>query len=679
MAPKKDKGIFASFKDEDQYYADFKQKLYDGFHAQKTNLDKLSYIMELSAMASDLAIIRARLKKVPSEVNREDYDSEEEYRQALEQETERNKNEFFSEEEKAELGFSDQEQAKRLEKIVNDTLDDCYRQYKLDRKESDLEQGVMGILRGQTAVSAGKYFKELQESDLLKDDPNRDLKLQYIAGSTEGLPYHSVGGGIQGMQTSTMMGAAFDSEFGPDIEKTPLGNVEALKKMTVGQLLGHFHLANNVYEEILTGFAKETEREKETVRNANAYEILMETYERSSTYKNDRELNPNKTQQEKEKDMIGFVKNSRFRKGEQASRRIHGMKMYEAIRTDEELSLYPTGLSIIDADYSKGLAKKYDSEELDSDQLHRELDPIVRKGRAGRFKQRLRHYDEQLEKAQKPLHMDREEPYAQMFPPVNKADKSYDNYIRLHSGVYAMNTKRDYKELLAKVLAAEALKNSGQAFSVKKVRQMAKSIQKLPALQNAKNDEIVAALSTDPQKLKDLQQSVYLASFAVKPENAGKYVEDMKKLQASMMSSRKRSPEYQKFASAVAEVARLKPGSEGFEAASRKANEALLKSINVYSQDKEKVRFLDDGVARFDNTMDALSIMKDNIPGISDVIDARVSAINKTRKAESVDHKDHLDLTKYGAERAQAEYAKRTGQPAEEKEQVKVEDGPVLS
>ena len=66
MAPKKDEGIFASFKDEDQYYADFEQKLYDGFHAQKTNLDKLSYIMELSAMASDLAIIRARLKKVPS-------------------------------------------------------------------------------------------------------------------------------------------------------------------------------------------------------------------------------------------------------------------------------------------------------------------------------------------------------------------------------------------------------------------------------------------------------------------------------------------------------------------------------------------------------------------------------------------------------------------------------------
>ena len=208
---------------------------------------------------------------------------------------------------------------------------------------------------------------------------------------------------------------------------------------------------------------------------------------------------------------------------------------------------------------------------------------------------------------------------------------------------------------------------------------MAKSIQKLPALQGLKNDEIMAALSTDPRKLKDIQQSIYLDSFAVKPENAGKYIEDMKKLQSAMMSSKDRSPEYQAFTAAVAEVAKLKPGSEGFEAASRKANEALLKSINVYSRDKEKVRFSDDGVARFDNTMDAMSIMKDNIPGIGEVIDARVDAINKARNAESADHKDHLDLKNYGAAHAQEEYAKRTGRQAQEKVKNTNESEPVLS
>ncbi len=679
MAPKKDEGIFASFKDEDQYYADFKQKLYDGFHAQKTDLDKLSYIMELSAMASDLAIIRARLMKVPSAVDRDDYKNEEEYQQALEREKERNKIEFFSEEEKKDLEFSDSRQAGTLEKIVNEAMGECYKQYKENRKDSNLELGVVGILKGQSAISAGKHFKELQESDLLKGDPNRDLKLKYIAGNTEGVVHYAVNGSVSQMEGNVMAKGDIGAEYGPDIEKTPLGNVEALKKMTVGQLLGHFHLSNEVYQGTLKELSKDSGREGKDVRNDNAYSLLMDLYEKSEEYEIDCKNRPDMTQEQKDKNMIRHVQNSRFWRPEQYSRRMHGMQMYEAIRTDVEKDCCPVGLSILGAAYTNELYKKYDSEELDSDQVHQELDPIIQKDRVKRFKQRLRHYDELLEKAQKPLQMDREEPYAQMFPTVDRADKSYDNYIRLHSGVYALNTKQSYKELMAKVLAAEALKNSGQAFSVKKVRNMAKNIQKMPALQNLKNDEIVAALSTDPQKLKDLQQSVYRASYAVKPENAGKYVADMKKLQASMMSSKKRSPEYQKFASAVAEVAKLKPGSEGFEAASLKANEALLKSIDVYSRDKEKVRFSSDGVARFDNAMDALSIMKDNIPGIGEVIDTRVSAINKTRKAESADHKDHLDLTKYGAERAQKEYAKRTGQPAQEKEPVKDEDGPVLS
>ena len=679
MAPKKDDISLASFKDEPQFYEDFRQKIYDGFRAQKTDLDKLSFIMELSAMGLDLTTINGRLTKEPSRVFREDYDSEEEYQKDLELEKERIERDAFSEEEKKELGFTDSKQTQKLKDIVYEAMDDCYKQYKQERKESDLEQGVMGIKRGQAAVDAGKYLKALEESDLLKGVPNRDLKLQYIAGSTEGAPHHSVSGGIMGLESDVTMGGTFGGKFGPDIKKTPLGNVKNLKKMTMSQLLNSFHLTEKVYEQTLKDIASDCERDKEDIRNDNAYDVLMDAYEKSSTYKDDIKQNPNMTQKEKEKHMIQQVRNNRFRRSEQFSRRIHGMQMYGATSTEEERDVYPSGLSILNADYSGKLAKKYQKNELDSGQLHRELDPIVQKDRVKRFKQRLRHYDEQLDKAQQPLRMDLEEPYAQMFPPVDKANKSYDNYIRLHSGIHVMNTKQNYKELLAKVLAAESLKNSGQPFDVKKVHHMAKSIQKLPALQGLKNDEIMAALSTDPRKLKDIQQSIYLDSFAVKPENAGKYIEDMKKLQSAMMSSKDRSPEYQAFTAAVAEVAKLKPGSEGFEAASRKANEALLKSINVYSRDKEKVRFSDDGVARFDNTMDAMSIMKDNIPGIGEVIDARVDAINKARNAESADHKDHLDLKNYGAAHAQEEYAKRTGRQAQEKVKNTNESEPVLS
>ena len=678
MAPKKDEGIFASFKDEDQYYEDFKQQLYDGFRAQKTDLDKLGFIMELAAMERDLTDISSRLKNVSFPIDREDYESEEEYRRALQKEEERSKRDSFSEEEKKELGFSSHEQAQKLSGIVSAVMGDCYTQYKQNRKESDLEQGVMGVMRGTAAVDAGKHFKELQESDLLKGDPDRDLKLQYIVGNTEGTAHHAISGGIMDMEGDVSLGGCYGGQFGPNLKKSPLGKVEPLKKMTVGQLLDQFHLTDAVYQNTLKNFARDSGRKKD-IQNDNAYDVLMDVYKNSSDYADDRRNDPDMTVEQTEKKMIDYVRNNSFRKQQMFSRRMHGMQMHGATRTHEERDVYPAGMDILNAEYSHGLREKFVSGEFNSDQLHQELDTIAQKDRVGRFKKRLRHYDEQLKKAQQPLRLDREEPYAQMFPPVNKAEKSYDNYIRLHSGIHMMNTKQNYKELLAKVLAAEALKNSGQPFDVKKVRHMAKSLQNLPAIQGMKNDEIVAALSTDPRKLKEMQQTVYLKSFDVPPDKARKYVEDMKKLHANMMSAKDRSPEYQAFAAAVEAAAKLKPGSDGFEAASRKANEALLKSIDVYSLGKEKVRFRDDGVARFDNTMDALSIMKDNVPGVGSVIDARVSAVNKTRKAESVDHKDHLDLTKYGAERAQAEYAKRTGQPAQEKEPVKDENEPVLS
>ena len=91
------------------------------------------------------------------------------------------------------------------------------------------------------------------------------------------------------------------------------------------------------------------------------------------------------------------------------------MQMYEATRTREERDVYPAGMGILNAEYSHGFREKFISGEIDSNQLRRELDPIVQKDRVGRFKKRLRHYDEQLKKAQQPLRMDREEPYVQMF------------------------------------------------------------------------------------------------------------------------------------------------------------------------------------------------------------------------------------------------------------------------
>ena len=71
MAPKKENVTFASFADDQQFYEGFRQKLYDGFLAQKIDLDKISFIIELSVLQRGLVDIGLRLNR-PDDLQRED-------------------------------------------------------------------------------------------------------------------------------------------------------------------------------------------------------------------------------------------------------------------------------------------------------------------------------------------------------------------------------------------------------------------------------------------------------------------------------------------------------------------------------------------------------------------------------------------------------------------------------
>ena len=73
-------------------------------------------------------------------------------------------------------------------------------------------------------------------------------------------------------------------------------------------------------------------------------------------------------------------------------------------------------------------------------------------------------------------------------------------------------------------------------------------------------------------------------------------------------------------------------------------------------QFKERLHFHDDGVARFDNSMDALSIMNDNVPAMKKFINSAVSKINKERKAGD---EEYLSLQDYGTDNAEAKRIER--------------------
>ena len=83
-----------------------------------------------------------------------------------------------------------------------------------------------------------------------------------------------------------------------------------------------------------------------------------------------------------------------------------------------------------------------------------------------------------------------------------------------------------------------------------------------------------------------------------------------------------------------------------------RANQTMLNTVKDYAAGKKSVRFWDSGKERFNNCMDSLAILKKHIPGMRQETQAIQDRVNEVRNV-SPDHKDYLDLSQYGAARAE--------------------------
>ena len=125
-------------------------------------------------------------------------------------------------------------------------------------------------------------------------------------------------------------------------------------------------------------------------------------------------------------------------------------------------------------------------------------------------------------------------------------------------------------------------------------------------------------------------------------------------LSDNMMPSAGRSTEYRNLCAAVKKVASCRACDNNL----LKANAALIDAIEAYTGDKMKVRRSNEGNARFDNALDALSIVNTYIPGSRYVVRRQVDSIRKARKV-APGHKDYVDINNYGAENARTKNLER--------------------
>ena len=81
------------------------------------------------------------------------------------------------------------------------------------------------------------------------------------------------------------------------------------------------------------------------------------------------------------------------------------------------------------------------------------------------------------------------------------------------------------------------------------------------------------------------------------------------------------------------------------------ANGKMLNAVRVYQKGKKSMRTFTDSQNRFDNSMDALSVMSDHVPGFKPYARELVRRTNHVRKVQPGDE-NYVDLSHFGVERA---------------------------
>ena len=248
--------------------------------------------------------------------------------------------------------------------------------------------------------------------------------------------------------------------------------------------------------------------------------------------------------------------------------------------------------------------------------------------------------------------------------PKDKADKvvdksgkpnEYDRYISSHTGEKMGSTKEKMVDNLAKIYAAHLLKRGNNKFSVSKIHLYMNSMKDNLVLAELSQEELQNCLET-PEKAINKVESIRKELYSIKPVDYEAYCSDMKKLLNNMKDSKGRSPEYKDLVRCVERAANLQNKEFGDEFSKETAytQSAFLLSFAItnYTKGKKSVRTFEGGRERFDNALDAASILTKYAEGSNKRIGQIVNRINKVRNAEK-NKDDAVDLNKYGAQRAQ--------------------------
>ena len=596
-------GNYASIIDGDKW----EKTVLDGYKNQKTNIDKVMYVVKFYARVKTLVEIKEYYRKNP------DGDLYEQ----------------FSDEERMAMPFATRREVEQ----AYDQDSELYESLKEDLAKSipagDLMM-ILGMIESNASVETGKDLKQFKNENANLTE--QQAKMLFSLRNSENKAVVSAANDLK---------FELNMEYQDNIQGLKIPDVDVLKNNTIKQFAEVMGLSDKAIQKMQAEFQNKGLVYNE---NQNAFEAFKQFLFKREGIKTEEEKNSFMGKPMAELSIKDTVDADFVMPDKIESSFMLGKKMAQNTMDNEKKEAEKDGIEqILTPD------KFRNPDTIEWSKSKAALD-ILRKDRAQRYTDYLKDSATFIKNcSSNELNMENDVNYREHFAKADKT-KNYDNYIKIHS---KMNAHRkgdsNLRENVAKTAAAYMLKNLNKPFSVKKIRILADSIMNMDSFKNLSFEKIREA-NFDERSLSGVMDTVLGDTFRVQPENKAAYSNAMKTLCQNMMSSEERSDEYKELVSAVQAIGNL--GANATDEAFSNASARLLRAINEYTNDKMSVRFQFDGNERFDNALDALSVMTTYTPGVASVGNNLAKRVSDTRNV-SANSVDYIRLSDYGVQRAQ--------------------------
>ena len=617
-----------------------------GYRAQPTLLDKFNYVANYVAYASVTQLLY-NANKDPEIWD--DNDNLITDKAQLDEERRKHPDAYFTPEEQRELGESaDLDKVKNVHDISNDLIT----QLGSELGPHDTIEGnkqafqFIGMLLAQYHLELGRHY-EANLKSLPENEENREQKAEYLTlnDNTSTIHYDKANLDIIERLTSMM-----NLDKNAQRQNSMFKNVDTLKNTPVRDYVAQSMFPPDMVEKF---YAKQTYDGKPIDPEMSVYDYFVsEHYKREQKKKQNAEAR-GENYEIKEPDDDEIIVDGFNLMRDSAT--------HYYMNTGKELVM--SNLSYKDQNSIKRGEKLENIKTYEPPKAIR--DWVNVKGHAMTYKNRTKFINSSYEGMEtkaneaKPTEFVKNAGFGGAFSSSDIQDPKYKKYMDKHFGANVLHLSLSEKKAhLAKFMAATVLHDQIKPFSASKIESMAKTIEEMDEFRKLDENEVDKGLiNTDGARLS--QFNIVQKTYRVPPEKVMNYIRDMRKLANNMVAKGNQSEEYKLLNNSVKNIAELNPSDPDIESKLINANTVLFNSIVGYAKGKKSVRTYEEGRSRFDNCMDALSIMKDNVSGIGNNADSIVERTNSVRKVQS-GQKDFVDLKNFGAKHAEESRAKKT-------------------